>query len=87
MLEPKGAKRIHVALAIPFEIHLLNSGSKANFVRHQALVQYWRKGQKTMEINAFGEMNKPMQEAYAAFLKLYLKHGQAFIRNLREQVM
>lgn len=80
-------KQIHPNLAIPFEVHLLNLGCKANYVRHQAIVQYWRKGSKTMEINGFGVMNKPMQEAYKSFLNLYLKHGRKFIESLRRQVV
>lgn len=80
-------KHIHPNLAIPFEVHLLNLGCKANFVRHQAIVQYWRKGSKTMEINGFGVMNKPMQEAYKNFLNLYFKHGRKFIESLRRQVV
>lgn len=80
-------KQIHPNLAIPFEVHLLNLGCKVNYVRHQAIVQYWRKGSKTMEINGFGVMNKPMQEAYKSFLNLYLKHGRKFIESLRRQVV
>lgn len=79
-------KKIHPNLAIPFEVYLLNLGCKTNFVRHQALVQYWRKGFKTMEINAFGVMNAPMLEAYRGFLNMYLKHGRKFIESLRNQV-
>lgn len=79
-------KRIHPNLALPFEVYLLNMGCKANFVRHQALVQYWRKGSKTMEINAFGIMNKPMQQECRNFLNLYFKLGRKFIEGLRNQV-
>jgi len=85
--QPKPTKQIHPEMAVPFEVHLLNTGCKANYVRHQALVQYWRKGSKTMEINAFGQMNKPMQEAYAEFLSLYFKLGKDFITLLRSQVL
>jgi len=84
---PKLVKQIHTEMAIPFEMHLFKIGCKANYVRHQALVQYWRKGSKTMEINAFGQMNKPMQEAYAEFLSLYFKLGKDFITLLRSQVV
>ena len=80
-------KKMPQTMAIPFEVYLLNKGCKANFIRHLALFQYWRKGEKTMEINAFGEMNKPMREAYKAFLNLYLKNGRVFIENLRKQVV
>lgn len=79
-------KRIHPDLAVPFEVYLLNLGCKANFVRHQAIVQYWRKGSKTLEVNAFGIMNRPMQEAYEYFLNLYLKLDRKFIESLRNQV-
>ena len=79
-------KRLHLNLAVPFEVYLLNIGCKANFVRHQAVVQYWRKGSKTMEINAFGIMNNPMHQEYQSFLNLYLKLGRTFIEGLRKQV-
>lgn len=79
-------KRIHPNMAVPFEVYLLNLGCKSNLVHRQALAQYWRKGSKIMEINAFGVMNKPMQQAYADFLNLYLKHGRKFIESLRRQV-
>lgn len=79
-------KKLDPNLALPFGVHLLNLGCKANFVRHQAIVQYWRKGQKTMEVNGLGQMNRPMQQAYMAFLNLYLKNGRKFIESLRNQV-
>ena len=85
--KPQPTKQIHSEMAVPFEVYLLNTGCKANYVRHQALVQYRRKGSKTMEINAFGQMNKPMQEAYAEFLSLYFKLGKDFITLLRSRVV
>lgn len=79
-------KKLPHSMSIPFEVYLLNGGCRSNLVKHQGIAQFWKKGTKVMEINNFGEMNKPMQQAYAQFLQQYLKHGRRFLEVLREQV-
>ena len=83
--EPEGTKHIHLQLAGPFEMWLLNDGYQSRLIKHAVLVRYSKATKQTLEIDGTGKMNEAAQKRYAIFLKQYLRVGKSLIESLRAQ--
>ena len=86
-VELESPEVLHAELLKPFTVFLLNGGrlgmQRGNRIEYR--VHGGAKG-KSVNINMkTGELCKTGRDQYSLFLRMYLRHGAEFIRNLNQQ--